>query len=338
MSLEIIRVASSQTMLNGASVSSTGRVFASFPRWSDQPTPGVCEAMSDGTFKPFPGGDWNIWQQGRPAQSGFISVHATFVDHEDNLWVVDDAAPFHKMYVPDGPKLVKINLKTNAVDRVYPLDETLAPPGTVLGHVRRDADFAYVTDAYSGALTVINLQTGKGRRLLSNHPKMKADPTITPVVEGVPLRQRDGSPVIINVNLLEISADRTWIYFMPLFGPWLRRVRTKDLRDVSLSETELGARIEDIVQVPPCAGIAADKNGNLFLSSFTEFAIRKLKPDLTWETVITDPRVCCPNEGEVGVDGYFYFPASQFARGGQFQPNGIPRYQLPFELLKVKVG
>jgi sugar lactone lactonase YvrE len=204
--------------------------------------------------------------------------------------------------------------------------------------MRRDDDHAYVTDAFAGALTVIDLKTGEGRRLLGNHPKMKADPSITPVVEGIALRQRDGSPVIINVNLLEISNDRAWIYFMPLFGPWLRRIRTKDLNDTSLDEEQLGSRIEDVVKVPPCAGIAADKHGNLFLSSFTEFAIRKLKPDLSWETVVTDPRVCCPNEGEVGADGYLYFPASQFARGGQFQPNGVARYQLPFELLKVKVA
>ena len=108
--LELV-AASPTTMLNGASVSRSGRVFSSFPRWNDAPTPGVCEAMPDRTFRPFSGGDWHDWSPGKSPENSFVSVHATFCDKHDNLWVVDDAAPFHKQYVPGGPKLVKINLR-----------------------------------------------------------------------------------------------------------------------------------------------------------------------------------------------------------------------------------
>ncbi|HVQ62517.1 MAG TPA: hypothetical protein VMS53_10565 [Burkholderiales bacterium] len=67
--IEFVRVAASpEFMLNGVAVSPSGRVFASFPRWTALDAPSVMEATPEGGFKIYPGGGWNAWRPG--ASSG----------------------------------------------------------------------------------------------------------------------------------------------------------------------------------------------------------------------------------------------------------------------------
>ena len=112
---DIVRVAASDAMLNGAAVSPEGRVFSSFPRWTETLTPGVAEAMPDGTFKPFPGGAWNDWRPGASTQDRFVAVHSVHADRDNNLWVIDDSAPHHQTLEGARPKIVKIDLKRNVM-------------------------------------------------------------------------------------------------------------------------------------------------------------------------------------------------------------------------------
>jgi hypothetical protein len=94
---ELIEVAiSPQYQWNGVAVSLNGRVFASFPRWLGDETISVGEIFTNGTIKPFPGGDWNAWsplQSPENPANRFVSVNAVFADQANNLWVVDPAAP-----------------------------------------------------------------------------------------------------------------------------------------------------------------------------------------------------------------------------------------------------
>jgi hypothetical protein len=334
----LIRVASSpQALLNGVAVSPEGRVFSSFPRWTDVPTPSLAEAK-EGGFVPFPGGGWNEWRPGDPVQEKFVSVHSSSADAENRLWVVDDAAPQHGARIAGGQKLVCIDLATNKVTRLYPMSDDLAPEGSVLGHVRVAGGFAYLTELRLGAIIVIDLASGTGRRVLSGHPKTRADPRLVPVVEGKDLRlAATGKPPSVQVDLVALSPDATWLYFMTLYGPMLYRIETRHLRDASLGNDEIGAHIEDVAQVPPCAGVAADRRGRLYLSSFTQDAILTLGPDGKLATLVSDPRISFPNEGAVGPDGYFYFPASQIHRSAAFQEDHVARVQLPFEIFKVKL-
>lgn len=79
--MRLVQVAASpDAMLNNAAVSPSSRVFSSFPRWSERPTPGVAEAMPDRSFRPYPGGSWNNWELGMHPQSGFVAVHSLHAD------------------------------------------------------------------------------------------------------------------------------------------------------------------------------------------------------------------------------------------------------------------
>ena len=325
--MELITVASSgNVMMTNAAVSPTGRLFGNFPRWTEVPTPSVGEAKGDGGFTPFPGGSWNEWQPGLAPQERFVCTHGLHADRDNNLWVIDDATPHHATMVDGGAKLVRFDLGTNRVGRIYPLGHDLAPPGSRLSHMRVDERFLYVTDAGLGAIVVIDRETGRGHRALEGAPCSRADLSIRPVVHGQLLVHPDGKVPVIHLSHLELSPDGTWMYFTPLFGPMLRRVATKYLQDPRLTSAEVAAHVEDVVKIPPVTGITADARGTLYFSAMTEDGILSLGADGTLRTVIRDDRICGPNEGSVGPDGCYYFPNSRATQVNR-----------PYEVFKIKL-
>jgi hypothetical protein len=334
---ELVRVAASpEFMLNGVAVSPEGRVFASFPRWTSLAAPSVMEATPDGGFRPFPGNGWNDWRPGASSHDRVVSSHAVFADSKNRLWIVDDAGPRVAPAVPGAAKLVQIDLATDRVSRVYPLSAELLPEGTMIGHVRVDERFAYVTEAHHGSILVVDLDTGRARKVLEGAACTRADPSIVPVIEGREMRRATGEVPQLHVDLLELSGDGRWLYFMPLFGPVLRRIETRLLRDETLSGSELESRVEDVARVPPLAGITVDRKGTLYFCSFTDNAILRMGADRRIETLIADPRISFPNEASIGPDGFLYFPASQANRLPAFN-GGVSRVRLPFEVFKVRL-
>jgi len=134
----------------------------------DQHSTSVAEIVN-GEPKPFPNEEWN--KLGPPA-SHFICVQSVVVDDQDNLWVLDPASPKMQGIVRGGPKLVKIDLQTNQVVGTIPFDEHVAPNKSYLNDVRVDtrAGIAFITDSGKGAIVVVDIKTGKARRLLDGHP------------------------------------------------------------------------------------------------------------------------------------------------------------------------
>jgi hypothetical protein len=334
----LVRVAASpEFMLNGVAVSPAGRVFASFPRWTSLEAPSVMEATPEGGFRPFPGGQWNDWWPGASSHDRIVSSHAVFADSRNRLWIVDDAGPRVAPAVVGAAKLVSIDLATDRVTRVYPLGADLLPRGTMIGHVRVDERFAYVTEAHHGSILVVDLESGRARKLLEGAPCTRADPSIVPVVEGREMRRATGEVPQLHVDLLELSEDGRWLYFMPLFGPVLRRIETQFLRDESLSDEALESRVEDVARVPPLAGITIDRKGTLYFCSFTDNAILRMGKDRKIEKLIADPRIVFPNEPAIGPDGWLYFPSSQANRLPGFN-GGVSRVVLPFEVFKIEIS
>src|SRR4051812_45031963 len=154
--------------LTGVGISEkSGQIFVNFPYWSDDHSLSVAEIVN-GQPRAFPDEEWN---GPGPPGSHFICVQSVVVDDQDNLWVVDPAAPKMKEIVKGGPKLVKIDLRTNAVVQNIPFGEDIAPKKSYLNDVRIDtaANKAFITDSGKGAIIVVDLKTGKARRLLDGH-------------------------------------------------------------------------------------------------------------------------------------------------------------------------
>ena len=56
-----------------------------------------------------PGGEWNNWSAGSPAENAFVSVNTVHIFDDDTLWVVDQAAPGFGSVLPGAQKVVQID-------------------------------------------------------------------------------------------------------------------------------------------------------------------------------------------------------------------------------------
>src|SRR5207248_10485184 len=168
-----------------------------FPDWSDDHTISVAEVIN-GEPKPFPNAEMN---GPGPAGSHFMCVQSEYIDADDNLWILDPAAPKMKQIVPGGPKLIKVDLKTNQVVQTIPFGEDVAPKRSYLNDVRIDtgSGTALITDSGLGAIVVVDLKTGKGRRLLEGDNSTAAEKDVKLTIEGRQLLdQQTKSPPRIN--------------------------------------------------------------------------------------------------------------------------------------------
>ena len=325
----LIEVAHSNSQWTGVAVSRTGRIFVNFPRWSGSVPVSVGEVSPGGDVKPFPDEKWNQWKPGLPPQEHFVCVQSVTIDRDDFLWILDPANPGFGGVVKDGPKLLKVDLRTNEVVQKVVFSESLAPPASYLNDVRVDATrgYAYITDSGMGAVIVVNLATGGSRRLLSDHPSTKSENTAI-IIDGKEWRLPDGS--VPQVHADGIALDRTgeFLYYHALSGRILYRIGTRWLQDASLSAQELGEKVEFLARTVVADGMALGPEGALYLTALEENAIKRFTRDRTIETVIKDVRLAWPDSIAVGPDGFLYVTTSQIHLG----PNPPAPYQL-FKLL-----
>jgi DNA-binding beta-propeller fold protein YncE len=321
-------VAVSPRQWTGIAVSREGRIFVNYPLWSDGVSFAVGEVLRYGAVDPFPAGDWQLWRPGLNPQEHFICVQSVVVDESDTLWVLDPANPRFQGTVPNGPKLVRFNLKTGTVLRVYPFDATVAPADSYLNDVRFDLrrGYAYITDSGSGALVVLNLATGVTRRVLAGHPATKGEKIVL-TIEGKEWRRPDGSAPQVHADGIALDRTGDYLYFQALTGRTLYRVETRWLRDSLLTAVELEKKVEALGVTGSADGLEFGPDGKLYLTALEENAIKRFDPATrTVATVVTDGRLSWPDSLAFGPDGSLYVTTSQIHRGvGRTEPYRIFR-------------
>ena len=214
-----------------------------------------------------------------------MRVNALRIGPEGDLWIVDVGAPgFGNPKLPRGPKLVCVNITTNSVRRSYSLDATTNQKGFI-DDVRFHGRHAYLTDAGSPGLIVLDLDSGASRRVLDGHPSMTARRPIT--AERQTLRGPDGKPIFIHADQLEVSPDGRWFYYQPCCGP-LYRIETRWLNDASMTDAERARHIEKFADTPSTGGTAIDAAGNIYLSDIDRQRILRIAPDGRMSTLVED--------------------------------------------------
>jgi sugar lactone lactonase YvrE len=321
---------STNYQLNGVAVSQDDRIFLALPRWVQPDSFSVGE-VKDGKVVPYPGGNWNTWHKGLDEENRFTAVNAVWVEPgmPDALWVVDCGQG-----VAHGKKLVEINLKTNTVSRVYHFSQTEAPLQACLNDVRLAKGHAFLTESGLGAILVLDLKTGRVRRLLADSSKTKAVPGRTAVVDGKKALGPDGKPPVVNADDIEISPDKNWLYFgMPMGGD-LWKVKVDDLLDESLDEKALDARVHDEGPIIPIGGIYMLPSGSLLLSDLEKHALQLRSPDGKLTLLAQSKWLDSPDAMSLDKDGRIYIAASQAGRspGGN---HGVNATTLPFRVLRV---
>jgi sugar lactone lactonase YvrE len=306
--------------ITGVSVSKSGRVFINFPRWSDRYLNAVGEVMPDGSTKPYPDEHWNRWDmKAEHAGQQFVCVQSVVVDDADALWVLDPAVPLFAATVPGGPKLIKIDLNSNQVERVIAFGSDVVKPGSYLNDVRFDngRKVAYITDSGVGGLVVLDLKSGKSRRVLDGHPSVLVEPGVKVAVDGKELLEF-GKPPQFQADSIALSPDGDYLYYKPITAKNLYRIKTSALRDASLAADRLAASVEKVAEIFPTDGFWMDKNGNLYLSDVTHNAVARRNPNGKVEQLVSDPRLQWPDTFSEGPDGAIYITASHINESPRF--------------------
>ncbi len=304
-----------------------------FPDWSDNHTISVAEIVN-GKPQPYPDEEWN--QPGTP-NNHFVCVQSVYVDESDSLWVLDPAAPKMKSIVKGGPKLVKIDLVKNKVVQTIPFGEKIAPEKSYLNDVRVDVktQTAFITDSGLGAIVVVDLTTGKARRLLAGDHATQAEKDFKLHVMGREVIGENGKPPQINSDGLALDRLNGFLYFHALTAGTLYRVKMADLRDPRLTKSELSAKVEKVLETPPPDGMAMSPNGKLYLTDIQHGAVVLFDPEAKKiAPVITDGRLSWPDSLAWGPDGSLYVTTSQIQNMPRFN-GGKSMRSTPYHLFKI---
>ncbi|MEO8439235.1 MAG: L-dopachrome tautomerase-related protein [Spartobacteria bacterium] len=259
------------------------------------------------------------------------------VDETDSLWVLDPAAPKMKETMKGGPKLVKIDLVKNEVVQTIPFGEKIAPRKSYLNDVRFDTrtQTAFITNSGLGAIVVVDLHTGKARRVLEDDHSTQAEKDFKLEVNGRALVGKDGEPPMIHSDGIALDQLQGILYFHALTAETLYRIKTDHLRNASLTKSELATKVERVAETPAPDGMAMGPDGKLYLTDVEHGAIVRFDPEEEKiEPVIADGRLSWPDTLAWGPDDSLYVTTSQIQNMPRFN-GGKDMRTIPYHLYNV---
>ncbi|OBK35382.1 gluconolaconase [Mycobacterium sp. 1245111.1] len=324
----------SNLMPTGVTVSDDGRIFVSFPRWGDDVAYTVAEVI-DGKAVAFPGEHVNSWG-GTRARERLISVQSVVIDPEGFLWLLDTGAPSFSPYVDGGPKLMRVDLASNEIDRVLVIPDTAMTATTYLNDVRFDFSegrYAYLTDSQPvGALIVADLDSGECWDRLRGHQSTQAQDQFRAVIEG---EVRDQYRV--GADGIAISPDGARLYYCPLSSRRLYSVDTAALKSRDISDNLVAEAVLDHGDKCASDGLESDSAGTLYATAYEHGAVLQRKATGQWTTVLQSRRLLWPDTLSIASDGYLYVSVNQLPRTPLFN-HGIDDRVPPYLIVRVKVG
>ncbi|MCA9664433.1 MAG: hypothetical protein KC503_02560 [Myxococcales bacterium] len=298
----LVEVARFSRAATGVAVAPDGRTFVNFPNWWSQPPAAVVELRPGGARVPVPDARWNRWDgTSAGAKNAFVCVQSVYVDRGGRtLWILDAANPLRaigRKLVRGAAKLVRVDVASRRVERVYRFGLDVAPEGSYLNDVRIDRarGVAYISESEIGALIVLDLQSGRARRLLDGHASTRAEPGFTPTVGGRPWLIFGLSAPRIHADGIALDPRGEWLYYHAVSGKTLYRVRTADLRDASLGKQALAARVQRLGVTGAADGMLMGPRGTLYLTALEQDAVTARAPSGALRVLAQDPRLQWPD-------------------------------------------
>jgi sugar lactone lactonase YvrE len=336
---QLAPVATFESQVTGVTVTENGRIFVNFPRWTEDVAVSVAEVMPDGSIRPYPDAEWNAWRNARMSEVSpndhFVCVQSVVADGRGSVWVLDPAAPNTERTVKNGPKLVQIDLASNRVKRVIPFDEKVAPPSSYLNDVRfsPDGKWAYITDSGKGAIIVVDLASGEGKRVLDGDPSTQFEKDVTITIDGHPLRRPDGRQPLFNSDGIALDSRGEYLYWQALTGKTLYRIPTRALTQASGPSDDLQKQVEKVATTEPADGLWMDAEGRIYISSLQDNAVKVLENG-RMSTVVRDPLLRWPDTFSQGPDGALYVTASHIQDSPWFHKDWTRKNFTLFKIAK----
>ncbi len=301
-----------------------------------EPNYSVVERQADGSLTPFPNKEWND----RQGQSGLTldSVLGIRTGVDGVVWMLDNG-----MRGGVTPKLVGWDTKADRLRRVIYLPAPIAPKDAFVNDFAVDSrhNRIFIVDPAGGAdaaFIVVDIETGAARRVLEGHPSVVPE-KIDLVIDGRPIQVKDAEGHLvrprIGVNPVTEDLQNEWVYFGPMHGSSLYRVKAADLADEKLDANTLGQRVERYSAKPICDGISIDKDNNIYLGDLAENAIGVIKPDRSYYRLAQSAELSWVDSLAFGPEGKLYAVINQLHRSAVLN-GGETLSKPPYLLIEVK--
>ncbi|WP_406237517.1 L-dopachrome tautomerase-related protein [Acetobacter orientalis] len=310
-----------------------GRVVLSFPT-SAQRHPGpVLAVWQAGSLTPYPSAQ---------VQHTLISPLGMTVDTRGQLWLLDEGVKAGSK-AKAKPALLHIDPSTNTIVKRYPFVAPAVLPDSHVNDVRIDlthgaAGTAFVSDTSQTthpALIVVDLASGKMRRILPETVSVSAVPGLVLEADGKLGRDTDPSPIVAQggVDGVALSQDSTRLYWSPLSSRRLYSAPTAVLVDWNTPETALEAAVKDEGEVGIMDGMATAPDGSLLLTDIERHAIIRRAPDGKLSIVAQDARLIAPDS--IAQDGNsLLLTVGQWSRLPVFNA-GQDKQERPYILVRI---
>ena len=204
--------------------------------------------------------------------------------------------------------------------------------------------FAYITDSSDqgpNGIVVVDLTTGKSWRRLNNHFSTLPEPGFVSVAEGKPLYQtepgRPAKPVRFGSDGIAISADGSKLYFCTVSSTKLYEVSTAALRNLRLSDDQVGSTVKLVTGKGPSDGLEQDAAGNIYAGDYSSNSIERITPSGMIETIVHDPKLLWPDTMSLADDGYLYVNANQLNRQPTMHDGKDERVK-PYTMFRIQTG
>lgn len=327
LSAELETVAERDTAPGNIAVTPSGEVITSQHQFYG-PDVAVVRHGEDGA-EPFPNRAWAT--PPGPEGRGMHAVLGLNADQRGIVWMADNGAP--------APRLVAWDTRDDSLHRVVTLPAHAAPEGSFPNDLAIDVarEIIYFAD-FGGpepALIALDLETGQARRLLAGHESVVPEADRPVRVDGEVVTMgtgADAKPAKVGVNPITIDPTNTWVYYGPMSGTSIYRIRSADLA-AGLSDDELAERVQRYGNKPVSDGITVDNDGNVYITELNAGAVGVTRPDGSYERLIDDERIQWPDGFAAGPDGHIYLTVNQLHRSAPLN-KGVNEAEPPFYIFR----
>jgi sugar lactone lactonase YvrE len=324
-------------MPTGVTVADDGRIFVCYPRWGD-PVEFTVAEVRGGEELPYPAADFNVFDPQRPGDC-LVSVQSVVVDPAGRLWLLDTGSTEFGPTIPDGPKLVCVDLASDAVVQTIPVPRDVALESTYLNDIRfdlrrGDAGAAFITDSSltgPSGIIVVDLASGRSWRKLHDHPSTRPVDGFVAIIEGRPL-----AGLSVSADGIAISADGERLYYCPLSSRRLFSASVEALYDDEAADDAVAATVEDHGEKGASDGLESDADGRVYASSYEHGAILVREPEGDWEALVHRADLVFVDTLSVAADGHIYYTVNQVHRQPAFQ-GGRDLRERPYAVMRTPI-
>jgi sugar lactone lactonase YvrE len=241
------------------------------------------------------------------------------------------------------PKLVGWDTKSNQLHRIINLPPPITPKDAFVNDFAVDTrrNHIFISDPAGGAnaaLIVVNLKSGKARRVLEGHKSVIPE-EIDLLIDGVAIQVKDQSGKLsrphIGVNPITEDLNNEWVYFGPMHGHSLYRIKADDLANENLDAKRLANQVQRYSDKPISDGITIDKANNIYLGELAANAIGIISPDRKYRRLVQCPNLSWVDSFSFGPAGQLYAVVNRLHQSATLN-GGVLKAKPPFYLLQVK--